>query len=222
MSQTSTAPFDLAETNRLLTTTRAVRKRFDLDRPVEPGVLLDCVRIAQQAPTGSNLQSWHWVFVTDPAAKLRLAELYRSVAAEYFPADTSAYQGRASRILGSARFLAENLERVPVLAIPCIRWQLSEAPTQEELSAVFGSIFPAVWSFQLALRARGLGSCITTFHLRHVRESAELLGLPDDVLQVALLPIGYTSGTTFRAASRPPAETIVSWNTWSGPESPPR
>ena len=210
-------PFDLAETDRLLSTTRAVRKRLDLDRPVEREVLLDCIRLAQQAPTGSNSQGWRWLIVTDPAKRSALAELYRRGGADYLASARSAFgddQPQMRRVIDSASFLAENLERVPVHVIPCLKGRPLEGTSPAMWAGLMGSIFPAVWSFQLALRSRGLGSTLTSFHLAFEKEAAALLGVPDDVMQVALLPVAYTRGTDFRPAERPPVERIVHWDTW--------
>lgn len=211
------APFDLAETDRLLSTTRAVRKRLDLDRPVEREVLLDCIRLAQQAPTGSNSQGWRWVIVTDAAKRSALAELYRRASAGYLDdARRSLGDGRSqqTRVIDSAAYLADNLERVPVHVIPCLKGRPPSGAPAAAWAGTMGSIFPAVWSFQLALRSRGLGSCLTSFHLAHEHEAAELLGIPDNVMQVALLPVAYTRGTDFKSAERPPVERIVHWDGW--------
>ena len=205
-------PFNLEETDRLLTTTRAVRKRLDLERPVEREVLLDCVRIAQQAPTGSNTQTWRWVFVTDAGRKQALAEIYRR-AIGWEPGRRRAEDDNSTtgRILRSSDHLAANLDRVPVLAVPCIDWEIPDEQTHELWAGMFGSVVPSVWNFQLALRSRGLGSCYTTLHLRYVDEAAEILGLSEPTHQVALLPVAYTIGTDFRLAERPPPESIVTW-----------
>lgn len=215
------APFDVAEADRLLSTTRAVRKRLDFDRPVEKEIILDCLRVSQQAPTGSNQQTWRWVVVTEQETKNALAEWYRKGGGGYLAAardslggDTPAQQ---RRVIDSAAYLAENLARVPVLAIPCIKGRFGEGVPPVVVAAQMGSIFPAVWSFQLALRARGLGSCLTSFHLAFEKEAGELLGIPDDVTQVALLPVAYTKGTDFKPADRPPPETIVHWERWGTP-----
>jgi nitroreductase len=208
-------PFDTTTTDRLLSTTRAVRKRLDLDRPVEPEVILDCIRLSQQAPTGSNSQGWRWVIVTDPEKRAGLAELYRFGGAAYMraaAAESGPVDEQLTRVRESARHLLEIIDRVPVLAIPCIQGRVSDV---RHAAAFFGSIHPAVWSFQLALRSRGLGSVWTTFHLAHEREAAELLGIPSDVTQAAMLPVAYTRGTEFRPAKRPPATEITFWNTWS-------
>ncbi|MGH9302223.1 MAG: nitroreductase family protein [Acidimicrobiales bacterium] len=209
--------FDLSETDRLLSTTRAVRKRLDFDRPVERDVLMECVSLAQQAPTGSNSQGWRWLFVTDPATKEALAGFYRRAGGDYLAAARKSLGDARSQqvqVLDSASFLAENLERVPVLVIPCLKGKPAAGTHPAALAGYFGSIYPAVWSFQLALRARGLGSSLTTFHLAFENETAELLGIPNDVMQVALLPVAYTVGTDFKAADRPPPEHIVHWEKW--------
>ncbi|HZU72138.1 MAG TPA: nitroreductase family protein [Acidimicrobiales bacterium] len=214
-------PFDLEITDALLSTTRAVRKRLDLDRPVERQVLLDCVRISQQAPTGSNTQGWRWLMVTEAGPKAALADMYRRAGGEYLKANAASIgdqKNQLSRVLDSASYLAENLERVPVLVIPCIQGRLPASAPAGAWAGFMGSIFPAVWSFQLALRARGLGSALTTFHLAFESQAAELLGIPADVTQVGLLPVAYTKGTDFRPADRPPPEHIVSWERWGNKE----
>ncbi|HTX00859.1 MAG TPA: nitroreductase family protein [Acidimicrobiales bacterium] len=207
-------PFDVAEADRLLSTTRAVRRRLDLEREVEPEVLLECVRLSQQAPTPSNSQAWRWVLVTEAATRAALAEIYRRTAHPYLEQRRAAAgdDDRARRLIDSAAWLAEHLEEVPVHAIPCVRGR-TPAGSIGWVSAM-GGIFPAVWSFQLALRARGLGSTLTTFHLVHEAEAASLLGIPEDVMQVALLPVAYTRGSDFSPAERPPAASIVHWERW--------
>lgn len=206
--------FDLAQTDRLLSTTRSVRKRLDLERPVEPEVLLECLRLAVQAPTGSNQQGWRWLLVTEPALKEAVADLYRRGGGEYLrAAEELAGEGQQRRVVSSARYLAEHLHEVPVLVIPCIVGRLADA-SAASAAGLYGSILPAVWSFQLALRSRGLGSTYTTLHLAHEREAAELLGIPDHVTQAGLVPVAHTKGTDFRPAERPPVEGITYWDGW--------
>lgn len=203
------APFDLATVDRLLSTTRAVRRRLDLERPVEREVLLDCIRLAQQAPSGQDRQPWRWIVVTDPGVRRALGDIYR----RGIPAIRAA--GAAdSKPHVEAEWLAERLGDVPALVLACV----VERPPATFLpilcSSIYGSILPAVWSFQLALRSRGLGSVFTTLHLLFEDEVRELLRIPADVLQVALLPVAYTKGTDFRAAPRPPVETITYFDHW--------
>ena len=211
-------PFDLAETDRLLSTTRAVRKRLDLERDVPPEIVHECIALSQQAPTGSNQQGWRWMVVTDRDKREQLADWYRKASGDYLEA--GAEQAKASgheqtaRVLTSANYLAQHLQDVPVHVIPCIKGKLSpETPTAMQ-AGFWGSIFPAVWSFQLALRARGLGSVITSFHLAFADQAAEMLGIPDDVTQVALLPVAYTKGDDFKPAERRPPQHITYWNQW--------
>ncbi|NQX88689.1 MAG: nitroreductase family protein [Halioglobus sp.] len=208
--------FKLEETDKLLTTTRAVRRRLDFDRPVEREVLLDCVRISQQAPTGSNSQKWRWVILTDAQKKLAIAEVYRRGCAilDTVQADTPAEEQQTHRVYDSARFLALNLHRAPVIVIPCIEDRPANFNDHCVTATTYGSILPAVWSFQLALRSRGLGSAWTTLHLIWEQEVAGLLDIPNDVMQVALLPVAYTVGQEFKLADRPDPESIVHWNCW--------
>jgi nitroreductase len=214
VTRVSEAPFDLAETDRLLSTTRSVRKRLDLERPVDPGVILDCIRLAQQAPTGSNGQGWRWIVVTDPAKRSEIARHYNESGAAYLAsaADT-ADEGQTKRVYESAVALTEILDKVPVLVIPCIEGRADGMPNGIAAS-MYGSILPAAWSFLLALRSRGLGSVWTTLHLFREQEVAELLGIPDNIMQVALFPVAHTVGTEFKPATRPPAEEITYFDSW--------
>jgi len=205
-------PFDRGELeaiDHLLSTTRAVRKRLDLDRPVPPEIVEECLRLAIQAPTGSNRQGWHWVVVTDADERSALAEMYRSGFGPYMDRARSGSDG-LTRVGESALWLAERLEQVPVHVIPCI-----EDYTKGSAHAgVWASIYPAVWSFQLALRSRGLGSVLTTLHLPRARDAAELLGIPDGMLQAGLVPVAYYTGDDFKPAKRHPVEDVTSWNQW--------
>jgi nitroreductase len=205
---------DTAATDHLLLTTRAVRRRLDLDRPVEKSVILECLRLAVQAPTASNAQTWRWVVVTDPDKKAELARIYMEGGGEYLKAAAAnATDPQTKRVYESAVYLSEILGRVPVHVIPCIEGRADNAPNPIAAS-VYGSIIPAAWSFMLALRSRGLGSAWTTLHLFKEKEAAALLGIPDDVTQVALIPVGYTAGGDFKPASRPPVEHVTYWDTW--------
>jgi nitroreductase len=214
------AVFDLTEIDRLLSTTRAVRKRLDLERPVPPEVILECLELAHQSPIGSNIERRRWIVITEQPVKDELAELYRSQALPYL--GTKRFAGgdpRMQRVGASALFLAENLERVPALVLSCL-----EAPVDlsgnDAAAGTYGSVLPAVWSLQLALRSRGLGSTWTTFHLGREAEVAELLGIPDGVAQVALLPVAYTVGTGFKAAWREPIAERTYWNHWGVTTTP--
>jgi nitroreductase len=208
---------DVANADLLLSTTRAVRKRLDFDRPVEREVLLECLELAVQAPTASNRQTWRWMIVTDQDLKTKIADVYREEGMEYLTNSRAEAEanGEAARLRvhASALYLAENMERAPALVIPCIAEDLTKGDQKAALVTA-GSIVQAAWSFQLALRARGLGSTWTTLHLSQAQVVADLLGIPDGVTQVALLPVAYTKGTDFKPATRPPVTEITSWNHW--------
>ncbi len=211
--------FDIAMTDELLATTRAVRKRLDLSKPVPREVINACLELAVQAPTGSNSQGWRWMVVDDADKRQALADLYRKGADTYLSAASAdadaGGDAQTQRVFSSAIYLADHLHEVPIHVIPCLAGRPPADTPPAMYAGLYGSIFPAIWSFQLALRARGLGSALTTLHLIHEKEAAEVLGLPDDVLQVALLPVAYTLGTDFKHAKRPPVAGITHWNTWS-------
>lgn len=213
--------FDLAQTDALLSTTRAVRKRLDLDRDVPDDVLLECLQLAVQAPTGSNRQGWRWMVIRDAEKKEALADIYRRAGGDYLrqaaaDADTGSQTGR---VLDSANYLAENLGRVPVMVIPMIIGRLDDE-NMNSPAGLFGSIIPAMWSFQLALRSRGLGSCLTTLHLGLEQEAADLLGIPPHMTQAGLLPVAYTKGTDFKPAKRSPVSEITYLDTYKNPIAP--
>jgi nitroreductase len=207
--------------DELLTTTRAVRKRLDLARPVEREVIAECIEIAVQAPTGSNSQGWHWVVVTAPETKQALADLYRpAYAAAYGGVSDAPYTGtdprglRMRSVKSSSDYLAEHLHEVPAMVIPCQKGRV-EGGDNFAVASYWGSILQAVWSFMLALRERGLGSAWTTLHLPNEREAAELLGIDyDRYTQAGLFPVAYTKGTDFKPASRLPMDRILHWDTW--------
>ena len=210
--------FDTDMTDSLLSTTRAVRKRLDLTRDVPESLINECLELAVQAPTGSNSQTWRWLVVTDADKRAALADLYRKGAGDYLAAaGEEANRGtdeQQKRVFSSATYLMEHLQEVPVHLIPCIQGRPADPVPLIQAGGMYGSIFPAVWSFQLAARSRGLGTALTTLHLVHEKEAAEILGIPDDVLQVGLLPVAYTLGTDFKRAKRPPVSEITHWNQW--------
>jgi nitroreductase len=206
--------------DELLTTTRSVRKRLDFDKPVSREVLMECLELALQAPTGSNAQGWQWLFVEDRDKKKALADIYRANATPYLdlpkPQRGDIRDEQVGAVMSSAKYLNEHLQDAPVLLIPCLEGRPDGAPAG--MSASFwGSLLPAVWSFMLALRSRGLGSAWTTLHLvgDGEKQAAELLGIPfDKYAQGGLFPIAYTKGTEFRPAKRLPAEQLTHWDTW--------
>lgn len=201
--------------DELLSTTRAVRRRLDLGRPVEREVIEACLDLALQAPSGSNTQGWHWLVVTDPGKRAALAELYNRVFARAYPADAMAAPGvdpTQQRVWSSASYLAEHLHEVPVHVIPCI-W--GRPPAGGNQAGFWGSILPATWSFCLAARSRGLGTAWTSMHLVYEEEAAGILGIPyEQCAQAALIPVAYATGTDFKPAGRKPLGEIVHWDQW--------
>jgi nitroreductase len=209
--------------DELLSTTRSVRKRLDLSRPVEPELVRECIELAAQAPTGGNNQGWHFVVVTDEEKRRQLGEWYRqgfdlvygnpeaNIAA--MPQDDPAHLETTRRVLGSARYLADHMGEAPVHVIPVIEGRTDAAPVAMQ-AAIWGSLLPAAWSFMLAARSRGLGTCFTTLHLIQEQASHELLGLPDHVMQGALIPVAHTLGTDFKPAPRRDLDRIIHHDHW--------
>jgi nitroreductase len=205
--------------DEVLTTTRSVRKRLDLEKPVPREVLMECLDLALQAPTGSNAQGWQWVFVEDADKKKALADIYRHNAVPYLdapkPSFGDARDEQRPRVTESAKYLNEHLHEVPVMLIPCLAGSPDEAIAGS--AGFWGSLLPAMWSYMLALRSRGLGSAWTTLHLvgKGEKLAAEVLGIPyGEYRQGGLFPIAYTKGTDFRPAKRLPAEQLTHWDVW--------
>ena len=208
----------------VLTSTRAVRRRLDFERPVEPALVRDCLEIALQAPTGGNNQDWHFVVVTDPQTRRALADIFRKGAGVYAQLPKRTRPPRRSltdderaargRVMSSAGYLFEHLQDVPVLVVACIDGRFDGAPLVEQ-ATVFGSILPAVWSFMHAARARGLGTAFTTVHTAAEADAAEVLGIPyDEVTQVALIPVAHTIGDPFKPAVRRSVDEVAHFERW--------
>ena len=229
MSKETVMDLDLASVDHVLTTTRSVRQRLDLERPVPPELIEEALQIALQAPTGANTQTWRFMIVTDDADKATIADYYRRGAATYVEGKTALSrtgvtamreydaadlrQQQRDAVLKSGGYLMEHLQRVPVMIIPCIegRFEHDDVFTQ---ASMWGSILPATWSLMLALRARRLASAWTTLHLQYEREVAALLGIPDNYTQAALLPVAWLRGGDLRPAKRLPVEEVTCWGKW--------
>jgi nitroreductase len=206
--------------DQLLTTTRSVRKRLDLTRDVPIDLVRECLEVALQAPSGSNRQGWHWMVITDENSRRVIGNYYRQAVASYLKSSGSAAtlfaddQERNAvqrRVGDSVAYLGEHMGEVPVLVIPCVRAPRLSAGSQ---AGLWGSLLPAAWSYMLAARARGLGTAWTTLHLRHETEISELLGIPTDIRQGALIPTAYYTGDTFRPAPRQPLDDVLHINSW--------
>ena len=215
---------DRSQADALLTTTRSVRKRLDLERPVPLRLVEECLEVALQAPTGSNRQGWHFMVIDDPDKKAVLADIYQRAITIYasmgsgteeLPADdprVAAYP----KVADSALHLALNFAQVPVFVLACVEGRVEDAGPLMQAS-LYGSVLPAAWSFMLAARARGLGTSWTTLHLMFEEESVELLGIPPTVTQAVLIPVAYYTGDDFKPAARLPLREVASYNTWGAP-----
>ncbi|MEM7034460.1 MAG: nitroreductase family protein [Chloroflexota bacterium] len=214
-------PENLEILDHLLTTTRSVRKRLDLERPVEPEVIERCLEIAGQAPTGSNQQNWSFMVVNDTEKRAKIAEYYKQ---NWYKSNSTRSQRQRTgpdapsetqvkRLVSSAMYLADHFHEVPVLIIGCYQGRPDD-PSPRAQAGMYGSILPAMWSLMMALRARGLGAAWTTLHLPHEKEIADLLGIPDDVTQAALLPVAYFKGDDFKPAKRLPISERTFWDSW--------
>ncbi|MDX2381783.1 MAG: nitroreductase family protein [Acidimicrobiia bacterium] len=216
MTRNETTGFDIDEVDRLLSTTKQVRKRLDLSRSVPNEVVLECIDVANHAPMGGNLERNRWMIIDDQAKKERIGEIFADVGRPYLAANSEVrIDDRSSRVIDSAMFLVEHLAEVPTLLLS----MRLDRPENAGGSAAgyYGSVVPGVWSFQLAARARGIGSAWTTFHLEHEAEVAELLGIPPSVTQVCLLPVAYYTGDSFTPAPRRPAGEVTYLNEWKQP-----
>ncbi len=199
----------LAEVDRVLSTARSVRRKLDYDRPLEPEVIHECIDIATQAPTGLLGENWRFVVVTDPAAKSRLARLYRRILLEIF-------ETRGEPVKATHKALIDHLHEIPAMIFVCaVGEPPAEIPGQV---AFYGSILPAAWSLMLALRARNIGTTWTTLMSAAAGEVAEILAIPENVTQTVMLPAAYAKGARMRRAQRLPAEQVTFWNRWG--ESP--
>ena len=209
--------------DEVLSTTRAVRKRIDLERPVDMAVVEECLELALQAPTGSNAQGWQFVVVTDPQKRAALGALYARAFERYrtqpnvatnLHLDDPVLHPVQERVMSSAEYLAEHMAEMPVMVLPCIKGRLEGLPVVRQ-AAIWGSILPAAWSFMLAARSRGLGTSWTTMHLNFEEEAAAVLGIPfDEYTQAALIPLGWTKGTDFKPGARIPLESVLHVDTW--------
>lgn len=204
---------DLTTVDHLLTTTRTVRKRLDLTRPVPHDIIQQCIELATQAPAGGNISQYHFVVVTDPAKRAGLAALYRKAYSEFYLPRQQENLRSKPRFSASTNYLADHLHEVPVHIVACFEQRVEhESPFLQ--ATRYGCILPAVWSLMLALRSRGIGASWTTLHLLYEKEAAALLGIPEHCTQAALLPVAYFTGTDFKPAKRVPGRERTYWDTW--------
>ncbi|MEV7093234.1 nitroreductase family protein [Amycolatopsis sp. NPDC051045] len=206
----------------LLTTTRTVRKRLDLERPVPLDLVKHCVQVALQAPSGSNTQRWQWLVVTDAGQRAALGAIYRRACQEYLAspgaagklfADDPARARVQQRVGDSVAYLADRMGDVPVLVVPCLETASAELPPGNQ-AGMWASLLPAVWSYMLAARSVTLGTAWTTLHLKYEQEAAEVLELPKNVHQAALIPTAFYTGETFKPAARQPLDEVLHLDRW--------
>lgn len=218
MAQHPTTGFDLDEADRLLTTTKQVRKRLDLTRPVPYDELLECIDLANHAPMGGNLERNRWMIIDDPDTKAKISEYFGAVGRPYLQMNAEVRaDDRSTKVIDSATFLVDHLHEVPALVLAMRLDRVPDGSSTGSYAGYYGSVLPGVWSFQLAARARGIGSAWTTFHLEHEAEVAELLEIPSSVTQVCLLAVGYYTGDSFTPAPRRPAAEVTYLNRWKAP-----
>ena len=208
---------DVTNADLLLKTTKQVRKRLDLTRPVPRELLLECIDVASHAPMGGNQERNRWIIVDDPEVKAQITPLYQAVGRPYLAANGQGAEGRQVKVIESAEFLVDHIAEVPAWVIALRLDRLPAGAANVDVAGYHGSVAPGVWSFQLAARARGLGSAWTTFHLAHEEQVAEILGIPPTVTQIALLPVAYYTGDSFSPAPRRPAHEITYANKWKAP-----
>lgn len=223
------ATLDLS-VDELLSTTRAVRKRLDFARPVEPELIRECLELALQAPSPGSQQNWHFVVVSDASQREALGAIYRkgahSTGQEQIldqlvaSAADEAEAAHVSKMADTARHLTQHLHEAPIHVIPCVEGRVANMSAMEQ-AAHWGGILPATWSFMLAARSRGLGTVLTTLHLAYEQEAADVLSIPyEQVMQVGLIPVAYTLGTSFKPAARKPLASVLHWDTWGSPPPP--
>ena len=218
MAQHPITGFDLEQTDRLLKTTKQVRKRLDLTRAVPYEELLECIDVASHAPMGGNLERNRWMIIDDADTKAKISEYFGAVGRPYLAMNSSApADDRTGKVIDSATFLVDHLHEVPALVLAMRLDRVPEGSSTGAYAGYWGSVLPGVWSFQLAARSRGIGSAWTTFHLEHEAEVAELLGIPASVTQVCLLAVGYYTGDSFSPAPRRPASEVTYLNRWKAP-----
>jgi len=208
----SESGFDLKQIDRLLTTTRAVRKRLDFARDVSDDVIFECIDLAEQAPTGGNDASRRWLVIRDQGLKDQLGSLYAEIGTLFLQA-----RGRLDgtghpkeHVVSSSAYLVDNFSKAPALVI-CAIWGLHDNSGRPGL---FDSAIPSAWSFNLALRSRGLGTAYATMLNDKTAEVSEILGIPNGVTTLVCFPVAYTIGQEFSPAPRRPASNITYFDQW--------
>ena len=226
---TKATSFDLRSVDHVLSTTRSVRKRLDLSRPVPRKIIEESIEIALQAPTGANTQTWRFLVVEEQSAKDQIADYYKKGVQSYIEGETGLSRTgvtitrefdendlrstQKDSVTDSSVYLMEHLSEVPLYIIPCIEARFEDEDVFTQAS-MWGSILPATWSLMLALRARKIASAWTTIHLVYEREISQLLSIPENYTQAALLPVAWLKGENLRKARRLPLGDVAFWDKW--------
>ncbi len=207
------AQMHLQIVDEVLSTARSVRRRIDFDKVIDRSVLLDCINVAVQAPTGLSGENWRFVVVDESNRKAQVAKIYQDVL-------MTLLDERKVPLKPTHKALVERLHEIPAMIFVCVEG----APPTENLAAqvaYFGSILPAAWSLMLALRARDIGTTWTTLLSGRQQEIADILSMPtNNAIQTVMLPVGYTLGAVMRRADRLSAEQVTFWNSWGDQRLP--
>ena len=184
--------------------------RFKPD-PVPREAIEKIIEAAIKAPSGGNTQPWHFVAITDPGLISRIGEIYKEL---WLGARRSQAEPGETTVYWAARYLANHMPEVPAMILICADHSANYTPGQPiERGRHASSIWLAVQNLFLAARALGLGTRLTTTHIRREQEIKDMLVIPDYVETVALTPIGYPRGR-FGPTDRKPAAEVSSYNRW--------
>jgi nitroreductase len=183
-----------------------VRRNLDFDRPLERSLLLECIDVATQAPTGIGGENWRFLIVQDAKPKAALAELYSQIL-------NNLATERDMDLKPTHKALMARLHEIPAMI-----FVLTDGPPPlDQVStqvAYYGSILPAAWSLMLALRARRIGTTWTTLLSSRQEEVGEILGIPSDITQTVMMPAAHMKGARLKPAARLPADQVTYWNRW--------
>ena len=198
--------FDLFEA---INTQRGIRY-FKPD-PVPDELITRLLQAAIKAPSGGVRQGWSFVVIRDQETRRKIGDIYRTGAKFVIRPDMTPQQ---LKVYGAAQHLEDHIEDVPVLILACIQG--------DPASTTWGaSIYPAVQNILLAARALGLGSVLTTRHRRFEEEIKQLLGIPEDVVTAALIPIGFPAeGSRYGPTRRRPLQEVAFNDRWGNSWQP--
>jgi nitroreductase len=202
-------------------TTRAMRRYTD--EPVSDAEIETCLRAAQQAPSGGNVQPQQYLVLTDPGRRAIVGRWYQRAYHRYeaslddptFRDEDAEASWRRTR--DASRHLADHLADAPAIVLflqPLIPWGSSDDEGPLDIGRLDASVYPAVQNFCVAARSLGLGTAVTTVIRVYGDEVLAELGVPDGRYEIAaLVPVGHPSGR-FGVAPRKPATAVTHWDHW--------